>query len=300
MWRSSASVAAEAVLCLDGGMSESPRDESAPIGQIPERNVVPHQPTAEVAVVDSVREEIIRAIEADETKFGDVWKRTQMGQSSDEIRQAHGLEHGNYVWNHLRIAKAIIEGDIPAAPTVAITAERKLRKMLTIGAFSPAAEKVLRERLTLLEANAANPGAIAAEDKEAKDATERAEASAVTGIYVYSLPHYIRYPYDTESGRTLFKVGKADRDVIRRFRDQTRTTALPEDPVLLRVYETGDASAGEKERMFHGLLEAADHDRSKARTGGTEWFLTSLKFLDKIASSFGMPVRDVVALADEA
>jgi hypothetical protein len=50
--------------------------------------------------------------------------------------------------------------------------------------------------------------------------------------------HYLRFPYDQLSGRTLMKVGRSDRDVIKRFREQIRTTALPEEPVLLRIYET--------------------------------------------------------------
>lgn len=119
------------------------------------------------------------------------------------------------------------------------------------------------------------------------------------GIYVYTLPHYRRHPYDPKSGRTLLKVGHSNRDVIRRFRQQIRTTALPEDPVLLRIYPTAeDASLG-YESQFHDLLEAADHDRSEARTGGTEWFLTSLKFLDAIAEVFGLQIRAVAAAEDE-
>lgn len=107
------------------------------------------------------------------------------------------------------------------------------------------------------------------------------------------MPHYLRYPYDAESGRTLLKVGRSNRSVVQRFYDQTRTTALPEDPVLLRIYPTLDADAVARERQFHELLEAADHDRSRARTGGTEWFLTSLRFLDTVAKTVGLEIRQV-------
>jgi hypothetical protein len=93
--------------------------------------------------------------------------------------------------------------------------------------------------------------------------------------------------------RTLLKVGRSDRSVIARFRDQVRTTALPEDPILLRVYVTTSEDAIHRERQFHQLLEAADHDRSTARTGGTEWFLTSLRFLDAVAATVGLDVHDV-------
>lgn len=56
--------------------------------------------------------------------------------------------------------------------------------------------------------------------------------------------------------------------------------------------------AAEVECQYHRLLEAADHDRSQARTGGTEWFLTSVRFLDGIANVLGLPVREVVDLGD--
>jgi T5orf172 domain len=247
---------------------------------------------------DAVRAEIVAVIEADETGLGDVWRRTRDGQTPDEIREARGAQKPNFVWNYSRTARAIVDGDLPAASTVALTASRTLRRLLKENVFSPATRQVLEERLTELERLAADPSVRAVEDKQARDATARAEENAVPGIYVYTLPHYLRHPYDEKSERTLMKVGRADRSVIRRFREQTRTTALPEDPVLLRVYPTSEEQSIDKERVFHRLLEAADHDRSQARTGGTEWFLTSTKFLDEIASAFGMEIREVTDLAD--
>ena len=72
--------------------------------------------------------------------------------------------------------------------------------------------------------------------------------------------------------------------------------ALPEDPVLLRVYACAEDDSTRHEKRFHALLEAADHDRSKARTGGTEWFLTSLRFLDEIAATLDLDVREITEL----
>ena len=67
------------------------------------------------------------------------------------------------------------------------------------------------------------------------------------------------------------KVGRSDSDIIRRFRAQTRTTALPEEPILLRIYRIdGTAVAAPVEIAFHRLLEAADHTRSVTRTAGRE------------------------------
>jgi hypothetical protein len=90
----------------------------------------------------------------------------------------------------------------------------------------------------------------------------------------------------------------ANRSVIKRFREQIRTTALPEEPVLLRIYLCDEDGSAEHEAIFHRLLVAADHDRSKARTGGTEWFLSSVRFLDEVAATLHLEVRHVSDLAD--
>lgn len=249
---------------------------------------------------DPVRAEVEAVLLSEEGGLGDVWRRTQAGESPDEIRIARGAERPNFVWSYNRIAKALLDGDLPTAPSVAVQSARTFRRILKENEFTPATRSVLEGRLATLELRASDPEAKAIEDKLAKQATTNAEEHGVPGVYVYSLPHYIRHPYDDESGRTLMKVGRADRSVIKRFRDQTRTTALPEDPVLLRIYPCEVDASAELERTFHRLLEAADHDRSKARTGGTEWFLTSLRFLDEIALVLHLDVQEIADLADPA
>lgn len=255
------------------------------------------EPAADAEADDSVRAELLRLLESDESALGDVWRRSQSGQTPEEIRAARGTAYSTYVWSYLRTARALVDGSLPRAPSVALSTARTFSRLLKDKQLSPAARAVLEERLAVLESRAADPAARDVEERQARVATADAEAHAVPGVYVYALPHYIRYPYDEETGRTLFKVGRADRSVIQRFRDQVRTTALPEDPVLLRIYEAATGDTAEKERIFHRLLEAADHDRSKARTGGTEWFLTSLRFLDEIALVLNMAVRDVPGFA---
>jgi hypothetical protein len=89
------------------------------------------------------------------------------------------------------------------------------------------------------------------------------------------------------------KVGRSDSSVIRRFREQTRTTALPEEAILLRIYPTEGTDALQREPQFHELLEAADHARSRARAAGREWFSTSLRFLDAVAGALGLEIRRV-------
>lgn len=152
--------------------------------------------------------------------------------------------------------------------------------------------RYLERNLAELERCAGDEAARKAEVEQAKAQTERAESENAPGVYVYALPHYLRYPYE-KGGRTLIKVGRSDSDVIQRFRNQTRTTALPEEPVLLRIYRIEPQSSANAEDRFHRLREAADHHRSVARTAGREWFVTSIRFLHEVAKTLLLPTEVV-------
>lgn len=161
----------------------------------------------------------------------------------------------------------------------------------------------LDANLVELERRADDPEARSAEIEIAERKTQAVESRNDRGIYVYALPHYLHYPMDASSGHTLMKVGRSDSDVIMRFRNQTRTTALPEEPILLRVYRASqEASTVNLEATFHRLLEAAAHSRSVARTAGREWFVTSTRFLDEVARALNLAidvVNDYEATEDE-
>ena len=243
--------------------------------------------------IDAVRAEIEAILAADESVLGEVFRRTRAGETPAQIQAARRLAYPNFVYNYLRTVEALLGTELPAAPTVALGVARTFRRILKRTDLSVSARGVLQAKLAFLELAGTNEVARVAEDVEARGRTSDAEARAIPGIYVYALPHYIRFPYDVDSGRTLFKVGRSDRPVIQRFREQTRTTALPEDPVLLRIYPADSDGGVLRERQFHTLLEAADHARSSARTGGTEWFLTTITFLDAIAATLGMEVVEV-------
>ena len=228
----------------------------------------PVQPSAEI------RAELVSLLEADDSRLGEVYRGLQRGLDASAIADELGVGTSNFVWNQDRIAKALLDGDLPRAPTVALGTARKFRAILRSERLSSGARAYLEANLRELERRANDETARVVEVKQAQEQTQVAEARNETGIYVYALPHYLRYPFDYDSGRTLMKVGRSDSDIIRRFRAQTRTTALPEEPILLRIYRTdGTAAAAPVEVAFHRLLEAADHTRSVARTAGREWFL---------------------------
>ncbi len=243
----------------------------------------PTQPSPEV------RAELEGVLQQDQSALGDVWRRTRAGERPEDIQAARGTDRPNFVWNYNRIAKAVLEGDLPTAPTVAAGAASTFRRLLRAPGLTLETRDYLESCLADLTGRVNDREARDEEDARALAVTTTAERAATPGIYVYALPHYLRHPYDASSNRTLMKVGRSDRSVIQRFTEQTRTTALPEEPVLLRVYPATE-DLPSKERYFHNFLESADHDRSTARTGGTEWFLTSLKFLDQVATSAGLEI----------
>lgn len=256
-----------------------------------------HVAPVEGAVADTdetpVRAEIARALESDSSVLGEVYRGSLEGMTDEQLREQRGVEYPNFVWNYKRTITALLEGDLPSAPSVASQTAGRFRKLLKTVAFSPAARQVLEERLSVLESRAADPDAQAVEEQQAIVATKAAEENAEPGIYVYTLPHYLRYPYDPDRQHTLLKVGHSGNSVIQRFKAQKRETVLPEEPVLLRVYPVGDATSSEVEGVFHDLLEAADHLRREGRVVGREWFLTTTKFLDQIAVTLRLPVRRV-------
>lgn len=174
----------------------------------------------------------------------------------------------------------------------------RIRTWLKRPDLSAAARLYLDELQSRLQQRSEDTSARTIEDKQARNKTEDTERQNIPGIYVYTLPHYLRYPFDVDSGRTLLKVGRSERDTFARVNGQTRITALPEDPILLRVYKVEPGMSVEVEKDFHAWLDDANHDRSRTLRGGTEWFLTSTRFLDRIARSRSLPqivVNDVEA-----
>jgi hypothetical protein len=239
---------------------------------------------------DQVRNEIQEYLAADRSRVGEVYRLLDEGLAADMI--AERLEGGAAgAWQYRRMVRALLDGNLPTAPTVALAAARRYRTVLKNPALSAAARAYLQTNLDELERRAADPARLDEEGQRASKQTRQAEAREEAGVYVYALPHYIRHPYDQASGRTLLKVGHSQSDVIVRFRNQIRTTALPEEPILLRIYRTNGDSAPRAEAAFHRLLDAADHSRTIGRSAGREWFLTHTRFLDEIAATLGLQVN---------
>jgi hypothetical protein len=248
----------------------------------PSSELVPYRPTP------AIRAELVALLQADQSRLGEVYRGLERGLNPVQIAGELQVATPNFVYNYGAIVKSLVDGELPTGPTLALQAARRYRAILRASRLSNATRQYLETKLRELERRADDPAARVEEVQRAKEQTEEAEASNEVGIYVYALPHYLRYPFDPESGRTLMKIGRSDSDVIIRFRQQTRTTALPEEPVLLRIYRTEAGPA--VEANFHRLLQAADHHRSVARTAGREWFVTSTRFLDEVARVLALTV----------
>ncbi len=244
------------------------------------------------------RAEVSVLLAQDDTTLGDVWRRIQAGKTPPQVAEEDGNTLGP-VYSFMNLASALQDGTVSSAPTVARQVAARVRKWLRTKQLSDELRTALEEQERQLNEVVNDSRATQVESEQAVQKSKEAEAENEPGIYVYTLPHYVRYPYDQKTGRTLLKVGHSSVDALYRANSQARITSLPEDPWLLRIYPADDASHMETE--FHGFLRDADHDGIRGGRVGAEWFLTSLKFLDRVARSLGLEVRTIndFAIEDE-
>lgn len=265
----------------------------------------PGPSSIEQSIDERIRIETAEALKVDDTRLGEIWRYLQEGKSDHEIAAIYNTKYPNWVWSYRRYLKVIETGSLPSAPSVVRSCSMFLEGFIKRHStrFSADVNKELGSRLSQLkklQAKVETDGdELVTEFARARE--EEILKQKIVGVYVYTLPHYLAHPVspaeeDSLADRTLFKVGKSDNDVIRRFNEQQRMTALPEKPLLVRIY-TEVEDKGNVESRFHTLLAAADHRRNQGRAAGTEWFLTSLRFLDAIAADMGL--RMYMALEEE-
>lgn len=236
-------------------------------------------------------DEVASLLQMDETVLGRFWGYEREDLSPQQMAEREGLTTTGWVYNARSLIRVLRDGEIPSAPSMAEQAARKVRAWLAGLELTPNLRDALTEQEKVLSSRAADSKAQEAEIDSAVADSVAAEKTNTTGIYVYTLPHYIKHRADQASGRTFLKVGHSARDAFYRARSQGRLTALPEDPILLRIYPADESAR--MERLFHAWLEDADHARPRSSRGGSEWFLTSPKFLDRIAASLGLAVIEV-------
>ena len=246
--------------------------------------------------LNAVQAEIVSALASDETRQGDVWRGVAAGKSPKQIAEELGVSTSGFVSTYDRFARSMVTGVLPTAPSMIRGCLSATKGFLArhSESLSEAAQKELNGQIRRLEALTENEETAELEDEQVRKNAKATESLDISGIYVYTLPHYFRNPVlpadgDVLTARTLMKIGMAENDVIKRFRKQERNTVLPEDPWLLRVYAcSGDVY--QTEQSIHRLLKSADHRQSVGRAAGKEWFLTSLRFLDEVATQKGLAI----------
>ena len=215
------------------------------------------------------REEIKGALSQDTQRIGDVWQQmSEHGPRAEAIKDALGLATVGSVYIWLGHIDTVLKCNrLTSAPTLALQRARMLRS------FSKRHEQQLSDKTKDRLRDLASEHQRVAEDEEAlADEAERIEtrresARGTPGIYVYTLPHYMRFPVmdvdnDESNPRTYLKVGMSSVDTKERIQQQV-TTALPEPPLLLRIYafrEANSADYGEVEDKMHRHFNAADHN----------------------------------------
>lgn len=191
--------------------------------------------------------------------------------------------------------EAIMLGVIPTGPTVAVIARSSVNRLLKRNPqVSQATRNYLDGLVRLLTERAEDRAATESEERSLSAGSEEIQQKVGnrSGVYVYTYPMYRKNLTKTDPDRWLFKIGKSDRNVLARIRQQT--TGMPEPAVLLRVYVHKKLQPLEIERILRRALTAAGHEcvrdfekDTKARRGPKEWYATRLEFLDTVAQLIG-------------
>ena len=255
------------------------------------------------------REEIEAALENDQTRIGDVFR----SQQSDENKSAQSIadELGTTVgpvhsWRRsletLFECKRIVGGTTEATQKASmLRAFANSKRHASI--LSEATRRALHDLAEEHDRFASDLDVITREGEVNEHALDSDDRLNVPGIYVYTYPHYNKSPVkpsqeDYTDDRTYLKIGvtEAAEGVSKRIKQQIGEvrTALPESPLILRIYNADGVDLKETEKKIQRHLDAADHSQINRQRGsgvGMEWYLTHLKFLDSVADLLGLEVK---------
>jgi len=249
-----------------------------------------------------VIQEINHALQANEGALGKVARAMAEGVTSPTAMAALGAgANSGHAGNLARSVKYIQDGVPPTAPSRAAVAGRCIGGLLRDNpGFSAEAVSHLNHLRDLVDSVEKDDEARAGEESQLQKASEELTKTVETlgGVYVYTFPTYLKVPEKYDPERFWLKIGQTGRVVEKRVMDQLRSTAMPEDPIILRVYteniilsEDSSVDYGALEKKFHQLLVSAGHSKTTSRSGGSEWFATTVEFLDQIALTLGLAIE---------
>lgn len=103
-----------------------------------------------------------------------------------------------------------------------------------------------------------------------------------SGVYIYTYPEYLQKASYNDRP-TLYKIGASKVGTFGRVMSQGRATEVPEDLVLIKEVPSNDPFNLEK--YIHNTLKSQGAHKKTTR-GGTEWFETTQKNINKIIKSY--------------
>lgn len=246
-------------------------------------------------------QEIEFALQDDETRIGDVFRLQRDGKDPQETAEKLGLGAPNSVYAYRHYIQTLFEGRRITEGTIYAK-----HTATAIRGFLKRHDRILSEenfkRLQELETEhslfATNEDEVARENRQNERVTESNIPRGVAGVYVYTYPHYLKYPVlaseeDDTNSRTYLKIGKSDKDMADRINQQIadqrkNNTALPEPPIILRMYSCPDGNVLETEKRIQNHLNAVDHNQNHTPGAGREWFLTHVVAIDSTAELLGL------------
>ena len=246
--------------------------------------------------------EINHALQANTGALGKVARAMAEGVTSPTAMAALGAgANSGHAGNLARVVRFIQDGVPPTAPSRAAVAGRCIGGLLRDNpGLSSEAISHLQQLRNVVDSVEKDDEARAGEESQLQDASEQLTKTVekLGGVYVYTFPTYLMVPAKVDPERFWLKIGQTGRVVEKRVMDQLRSTAMPEDPVILRVYtdkeassETGSVYYAALEKKFHQLLVSAGHSKTTSRSGGSEWFATTVEFLDQIALTLDLAIE---------
>ena len=242
----------------------------------------------------SILKELSDALTRNQGTTGSTYRLMVDGlEKASEIVEHGSASNVGVVSNDKAAIRAVLEAEIPKSPTRSKGSGRFVGGLLRANPdLSIGARDYLVNLRDELDAFALDESAQSTEDREIEKTSEELEKNieAKGGVYVYTFPTYLKNPIKSDPERFWFKIGRTEQIVEMRIANQTRQTAMPEDPWILRVYQSDSISTTELESKLHKMLVSAGHNRTEAKHGGREWFATNLDFLDEIATLLGLTV----------
>lgn len=250
-------------------------------------------PEIGAALEPSLREKLHKLLLSVPGQLGTVYRAmlTHPTAGPTELLPHTDCANSCVVGNRRIVVQAIMEGIEPSGASVARQAASTVARLVRDVA-DEAVKDHLEQVLTSLRDKAGDEQAVKAETVQLPaDSAVLADAlKDASGVYVYTYPHYWRHPYVPDTERRMLKVGRTSNKAWARVFAQAKSTGMPEDPLLLRVYKTEDPVATDK--TFHMLLDAAEHERSLGTAVGTEWFVTTIEYCDTVAIALKLDVLE--------